>query len=103
MATGLYLTPDGRVAVNYGTRKLFLPMSQYKANGYKPGIEKLSVRDTTGPGPIPIGARAVSDQSVSAGIEVIQHSSGSKISAQAWSNETRALGCSNCEPIARNP
>ena len=64
MATGLYLTPDGRVAVNYGTRKLFLPMSQYKANGYKPGIEKLSVRDTTGPGPIPIGARAVSDQSV---------------------------------------
>ncbi len=65
MATGLYVTPDGRVAVNYGTRKLFLPMSQYKANGYKPGIEKLSVRDTTGPGPIPFGARAVSDQSVS--------------------------------------
>ncbi len=47
MATGLYVTPDGRVAVNYGTRKLFLPINQYKANGYKPSFEKLLLGATT--------------------------------------------------------
>ncbi len=57
MATGLYVTPDGRVAVNYGTRKLFLPISQYKANGYKPSFEKLLLRAATTLEPIPRPSR----------------------------------------------
>ncbi len=57
MATGLYGTPDGRVAVNYGTRKLFLPSSQYKANGYKPSFEKLLLRAAATLEPIPRPSR----------------------------------------------
>ncbi len=40
MATGLYVTADGKVAVDYGNRRLSIPVSQYKANGYKPSFEK---------------------------------------------------------------
>ncbi len=57
MATGLYVTPDGKVAVNYGTRKLSIPISQYKANGYKPPFEKLLIRETTSLGSIPTPSR----------------------------------------------
>ncbi len=53
MATGLYVTPDGKVVVTYGARKLPNPLSQYKANGYKPSCEKLLVMDTTNLDPIP--------------------------------------------------
>ena len=45
MATGLYVTPDQKVVVSFGSRKLPIPISQYKANGYKPSLEKLTVRD----------------------------------------------------------
>ena len=45
MATGLYVTTDGKVVVNYGTRKLPIPISQYKANGYKPLCDKLLIND----------------------------------------------------------
>ncbi len=41
MATGLYLTPDGMVMVDYGARKLPISSAQYRANGYKPTFEKL--------------------------------------------------------------
>jgi len=57
MATGLYVTPDGRVAVDYGARKLSIQISQYKANGYRPSFEKLLVRATTNSGSIPRPSR----------------------------------------------
>jgi hypothetical protein len=41
MATGLYLTPDGMVVVDYGARKIPISPAQYRANGYKPSFEKL--------------------------------------------------------------
>ena len=57
MATGLYVTSEGRVAVDYGIRKLSIPISQYKANGYKPSFDKLLVRATARPGAIPRSIR----------------------------------------------
>jgi hypothetical protein len=44
MATGLYVTPDGKIMVAYGARQLPLSCAQYKANGYKPSFEKLLVK-----------------------------------------------------------
>jgi hypothetical protein len=41
MATGLHLTADGMVMVDYGARKLPISLAQYRANGYKPSFEKL--------------------------------------------------------------
>ena len=41
MATGLYLTADGMVMVDYGARKLPISPAQYRANGYRPSFEKL--------------------------------------------------------------
>jgi hypothetical protein len=64
MPTGLYVTADGRVVVNYGTRKLSIPISQYKANGYKPSFEKLLARATTSPRSIPRPLRQSTDAGV---------------------------------------
>ena len=44
MATGIYLMPDGSVMVAYGPRHIPISSAQYKANGYKPPLEKLSAR-----------------------------------------------------------
>jgi len=44
MATGLYLLPDGSVMVAYGPRHFPISCAQYKANGYKPVLEKLPVK-----------------------------------------------------------
>jgi hypothetical protein len=41
VAIGLYLTPDGMVMVEYGTRKIPISSAEYRANGYKPSFEKL--------------------------------------------------------------
>jgi hypothetical protein len=41
MAIGLYVLPDGSVMVAYGSRHIAIPRAQYKANGYKPVLEKL--------------------------------------------------------------
>jgi hypothetical protein len=41
MASGLYVMQDGSVMVAYGTRHISIPCAQYKANGYKPALEKL--------------------------------------------------------------
>ncbi len=41
MAIGLYLTPDGMVMVDYGTRKIPISAAKYRANGYKPSLKKL--------------------------------------------------------------
>jgi hypothetical protein len=43
-ATGLYLTPDGQVVVEYGLRRVPMPPAQYRANGYKPALEKLAAQ-----------------------------------------------------------
>jgi hypothetical protein len=43
-ATGLYLTPEGRVVVEYSSRRITLPPAQYRANGYKPALEKLAAK-----------------------------------------------------------
>ena len=44
MATGLYVTPDGKIMVAYGARQIPLSCAQYKANGYKPSFEELLVK-----------------------------------------------------------
>ncbi len=44
MATGLYVTPDGSVMVDYGPRRLPISCAHYRANGYKPVLEKLVVK-----------------------------------------------------------
>ena len=41
MATGLYILQDGSVMVAYGPRHIPISRAQYKANGYKPSLEKL--------------------------------------------------------------
>jgi hypothetical protein len=42
MATGLYVMPDDTVMVAYGPKKIQISRAQYKANGYKPPLEKLT-------------------------------------------------------------
>jgi hypothetical protein len=44
MVTGLYLTSEGKVVVDYGKRKIPISAAQYKANGYKPAYEKLTAK-----------------------------------------------------------
>jgi hypothetical protein len=44
MATGLYVRPDGLIMVDYGPRRLPISRAHYKANGYKPVLEKLVVK-----------------------------------------------------------
>ena len=44
MATGLYVTRDGKIMVAYGARQIQLSCAQYKANGYRPSFEKLLVK-----------------------------------------------------------
>jgi len=44
MASGLYVTSQGDVMVDYGTRTIPIPPAQYRANGYKPSFEKLMDR-----------------------------------------------------------
>ena len=44
MAFGLYLVRDGSVMVAYGQRHIPISGAQYKANGYKPPLEKLAVK-----------------------------------------------------------
>ena len=41
MATGLYVLQDGSVMVAYGLRHIPISCAQYKANGYKPALDKL--------------------------------------------------------------
>jgi hypothetical protein len=43
MATGLYVLHDGSVVVAYGHRQIPISCAQYKANGYKPPMEELTV------------------------------------------------------------
>jgi hypothetical protein len=42
MATGLFVTDDGNVMVDYGKKKF--PLAQYKASGYRPRFEELMLR-----------------------------------------------------------
>ena len=42
MATGLFRINDDTVMVDYGTRKIAISRAQYRANGYRPEIEKLT-------------------------------------------------------------
>ena len=51
MATGLYVTPDGKVMVAYGSRLIPIAGAQYKANGYRPSLEKLTVQPEGSEGP----------------------------------------------------
>jgi hypothetical protein len=44
MAFGLYVMQDGSVMVAYGHRRIRMSCAQYKANGYKPALEKLPVK-----------------------------------------------------------
>ena len=46
MATGLYVLPDRSVMVAYGRRQVPISCAQYKANGYKPAPEKLTVTNS---------------------------------------------------------
>ena len=44
MACGLYVMLDGSVMVAYGQRRISISRAEYKANGYKPTLEKLEVK-----------------------------------------------------------
>lgn len=44
MATGLFVTDDGNVMVDYGKKTIPIPLAQYKANGYRPRFEELMLR-----------------------------------------------------------
>jgi hypothetical protein len=46
MATGLYVLPNRSVMVAYGRRQVPISCAQYKANGYKPALEKLTVTNS---------------------------------------------------------
>jgi hypothetical protein len=43
VAKGLYLTRDGQVLVEYGKRRVPISPAQYRANGYRPRCDKLSL------------------------------------------------------------
>jgi hypothetical protein len=45
MANGLYLMLDGTVMVDYGRKKIPIPIAQYKANGYRPPFYALAHDD----------------------------------------------------------
>ena len=47
MATGLYVLPDRSVMVAFGHRQIPISCEQYKANGYKPALEKLAVTNSS--------------------------------------------------------
>ena len=47
MATGLYITQNGSVMVSYGPKHIPISGAQYKANGYKPPLEKLLAKPTS--------------------------------------------------------
>jgi hypothetical protein len=47
MATGLFVTDDGNVMVDFGKRKIRIPLAEYKANGYRPRFEELMLRAQT--------------------------------------------------------
>jgi hypothetical protein len=57
MAIGLYVLPDGSVMVAYGPRHIPISRAQYRANGYKPVLEKLVAKSPGGNGP-PVGPEA---------------------------------------------
>jgi hypothetical protein len=44
MATGLFVSDDGNVMVDYGKRKIRIPLAEYRANGYRPRFEELMLR-----------------------------------------------------------
>jgi len=44
MAIGLYMMQDGSVMVAYGQRRIPISCAEYKANGYKPALEKLAMK-----------------------------------------------------------
>ena len=44
MAIGLFLTRNGSVMVAYGHRRIPISCAEYKANGYKPALEKLAMK-----------------------------------------------------------
>ena len=52
MPTGLYMMHSGAVMVAYGTRKIPIPCAQYKANGYRPALEKLAVKSPAAHKPV---------------------------------------------------
>ena len=41
MATGMYVLHDGTVMVAFGARHIQISRAQYRANGYRPALEKL--------------------------------------------------------------
>ncbi len=51
MAFGLYVTQEGLVMVAYGQRHIPISCAQYKANGYKPALEKLAPKSPAAPKP----------------------------------------------------
>jgi hypothetical protein len=44
VATGLFVTDDGNVMVDYGKKKIPIALAQYKANGYRPRFEGLMLQ-----------------------------------------------------------
>ena len=52
MAFGLYVMQDGLVMVAYGHRHIPISSAQYKANGYKPALEKLAAKSPTARKPV---------------------------------------------------
>jgi hypothetical protein len=44
VATGLFVTDDGNVMIDYGKKKIPIPLAQYKANGYRPRFEELMLQ-----------------------------------------------------------
>jgi hypothetical protein len=49
VATGLYVVHEGSVMVAYGTRHIAISYAQYKANGYKPTLKKLTTKSPSAP------------------------------------------------------
>ena len=51
MAVGLYVMQDGLIMVAFGHRHIPISSAQYKANGYKPALEKLAAKSPAAPKP----------------------------------------------------
>jgi hypothetical protein len=52
---------DGAVMVAFGARRIQIPEAQYRANGYKPALEKLGAQKGLTPAPVGKGPTANND------------------------------------------
>jgi len=92
VAKGLYIRRDGAVIVEYGSRKIAIPKAQYRANGYRPSLNKLpnepmQLRESRRlrlPKLAYLSVKVGSSKSLNRAYPVDAHSSTKELQASEW-------------------